>query len=420
MHFGIITPPVPGHLHPFGALGRELSRRGHRITIFHMPDVCPRAVAEGLEFIAIGETICPPGFLAHSLSRIGQLDGLVALRFTISQIRTTTEMFCRYAPDPIRSAGVDALLVDQTEPAGGSIADRLGIPFVTICNALALNREPGVPPPFTSWSFRTGFAAGLRNHFGYSAADWTMRPVRRVVARYRREWKLPPLASSDDSFSKIAQIAQQPPAFDFPRCERPSCFHYAGPLRSPGPQAIPFPWEELDGCPLVYASLGTLQTGKRQIFECIADACRGLDVQLVIAHGGALDEAAARSLPGKPVAVAFAPQRELLGRAALAISHAGLNTVLDSLSFGVPVIAIPIAFEQPAIASRLAWCGAGRVLPLAKLNPVRLRETITQVLNNTKYKEAAGAVKTSIEQAGGAPRAADLIEEVLRFAPAVI
>jgi zeaxanthin glucosyltransferase len=414
MHFGIITPPVAGHLHPFGALGRELIQRGHRATIFHMPALCPRVLLEGLEFVPIGGALCPPGFLPQSLISIGQLHGWRALRFTICQIRTTTEMFFRYAPQAIRSAAIDALLVDQTEPAGGSIAAHLGIPFVTICNALALNREPGVPPPFTSWSFSTHASARLRNRLGYALSDWIMNPIRRTVTHYRRDWKLPPLASPDDSFSQIAQISQQPPAFDLPRRAQPPSFHHVGPLRSDGPRHIPFPWERLDGRPLIYASLGTLQTGKRCIFQCFAESCAGLDVQLVIAHGGALDEAASRSLPGNPIAVAYAPQRDLLARASLTLSHAGLNTVLDSLSFGVPVIAIPITFEQPGIASRLAWCGAGSVVRLSSLTASHLRTTISHALSNTPYKERAAAVGKSIEQAGGLARAAGLLEEGLR------
>ncbi|MGH9639571.1 MAG: glycosyl transferase family 1, partial [Bryobacteraceae bacterium] len=254
MHFGIITPAVPGHLHPFGALGRELIRRGHRATVFHMRDLCPQVAAEGLEFVSIGAAICPPGFLAGSLARIGQLRGIPALRFVVSQICTTTEMFFKDAPEAIRAAGIDALLVDQTEPAGGSIAEHLGIPFVTVCNALALNREAGLPPPFTPWSFRIGFAARLRNRIGNAAVHWVTKPVYRVVARYREEWKLPPLRSPEDSYSKLAQVSQQPLAFDFPRKALPDSFHYVGPLRSPGARQIPFPWEKLDGRPLIYAS----------------------------------------------------------------------------------------------------------------------------------------------------------------------
>lgn len=57
MHYGIITPPVAGHIHPFGALGRELIARGHRVTLLHMEDVRARAIEEGLEFAALGKAI---------------------------------------------------------------------------------------------------------------------------------------------------------------------------------------------------------------------------------------------------------------------------------------------------------------------------------------------------------------------------
>ena len=414
MHFGIITPPVPGHLHPFGALGRELIRRGHRVVVLHMPDLQPAVQRECLEFISIGDPICPPGFLGSSLRTIGKLGGLQALRFTLSQIRRTTEMFLRYAPSAIRSAGIDALLVDQTEPAGATIADYLGIPFATICNALALNREPDIPPPFTSWSFRPGFTGRLRNRLGYAVQDWIMRPIWHTIAQYRHRWGLPPLGSASDSFSKIIQISQQAPAFDFPRRNLPAHFHYVGPLRSSHGSPISFPWQRLDGKPILYASLGTLQTGKREIFYCIAEACAGLDLQLVMAHGGALSEAEERSLPAGTLAASYVPQRELLAKASLTLSHAGLNTVLDSLSFGVPLVAIPITFEQPGIASRVAWCGAGRVLRLSSLTPSRLRAAVLEVLQNKKYAENACRMKQSIEQAGGVTRAARLLEGALR------
>ena len=43
--------------------------------------------------------------------------------------------------------------------------------------------------------------------------------------------------------------------------------------------------------PLVYASLGTLQNGSEEIFRTIAEACAGLNAQLVISLGGGLDPA---------------------------------------------------------------------------------------------------------------------------------
>ena len=414
MRLGIISPPVSGHINPFAALGRELVRRGHRVTWFHMEDLAERIQSEELQFYLLGQKDHPRGSLPQSLAQLGRLEGLPALRFTIQAIRKTTEMICRDLPEAVRKTGMDALLVDQTEPSGGCVADHLGIPFITVCNALALNRDPYVPPPFTEWGYRKSVWARLRNAAGYAVSDRLMSPVTRVLAEYRKQWKLQPLRSTEDACSKLAQISQQPAEFDFPRQELPLNFHYAGPLRDPQPRHNDFPWDKLDGRPLIYASLGTLQNGKERIFRCFAEACAGLDVQLVIAHGGGLDSRTISSLAGDPLAVPYAPQVEVLKRCALTLTHAGLNTILDSLSRGVPAVAIPLTYEQPAIAARLVWVGAGcRVAP-AKLEPQNLRKRIWEVLNAGTYRAAAVGMAASIREAGGVVKAADIIERALQ------
>ncbi|MFL6466202.1 MAG: glycosyltransferase, partial [Bryobacteraceae bacterium] len=210
MHFGIISPPVSGHIHPFGALGRELISRGHRVSFLHMPDLADRVQREGLEFITIGESDHPLGSLPESLDQLAQLQGLAALRFTITAISRTTEMICRDTPDAIRQAGIDALLVDQTEPAGGTVADHLGMPFITVCNALILSSDAQVPPPFTGWDYSTSLWSRARNKIGYRVSRLIMQPVERVVQNYRARWNLPKFVTAEESFSKLAQISQQP------------------------------------------------------------------------------------------------------------------------------------------------------------------------------------------------------------------
>ncbi|MGH9629930.1 MAG: glycosyltransferase [Bryobacteraceae bacterium] len=145
--FGIITPPVSGHINPLAALGRELQRRGHSVTVFHMADLRQRVQSEGLLFQEIGGQDHPPGTLAQTLEGIGGLTGWAALRFTVHAAARTTRMFLRDAPAAIRTAGIEALLVDQTEPAGASIAELSRLPFATICNALVLNEDPSSRRP---------------------------------------------------------------------------------------------------------------------------------------------------------------------------------------------------------------------------------------------------------------------------------
>jgi len=392
----------------------DLLARGHQVTYFQMADLEEKVQSEGIDFRPIGQRDHPRGSLPQSLAQLGQLKGLAALRFTIRAVARTSVMVCRDAPAAIRESGVEALLVDQMEPAGGAVAEHMGLPFITICNALAINRDPVAPPPFTPWSYHDTRWARLRNQLGYAVSDRLTAPAARAVADFRASWKLPLLRSLDESFSKLAQICQMPRDFDFPRAALPERFHYVGPLRRDSPQPVPFPWDRLDGRPIVYASLGTLQNSREPLFRCFAEACQGMDVQLVMSHGGGLNQQEATSLPGDPLVVGYAPQFDLLARAALTVTHAGLNTVLDSLANSVPLVAVPITYEQPAIARRVEWTGSGRSIALGRLNARRLREIIREVLQQGHYRDAARRIAESIQSAGGVKQAANIVETALR------
>ncbi len=211
----------------------------------------------------------------------------------------------------------------------------------------------------------------------------------------------------------MAQISQQPAEFEFPRTQLPECFHFAGPFVDPtGRKPIPFPYEQLTGQPLIYASMGTLQNQQQKIFQAIAAACANLDVQLVISLGGA-SNFCLPELPGKPLVVQYAPQLELLQKATLTITHAGLNTALESLSNGVPMVAIPITNDQPGVAARIAWTETGEFVPLSRLSVPRLQKAIQQILTNETYKQNAIRLQQAIHHAGGVRRAADIIEQAV-------
>lgn len=408
--FGIVGPPVPGHVNPFLALAHELRSRGHSVTFFQIPDLEAEVRAEGFDFRPIGAKDHSIGSLSESLKQLGNLSGLAALRFTVRAIQQTTEVICRDAPAAVKEARIDLLLVDQTEPAGGSVAEYLGLPFVTICNALALNREPAVPPPFTPWKYRDDVWGRLRNRLGNAVSDRILSPVRNTLAEYRRRWKLPVHRDLAETFSSLAQISQQPREFDFPRHSLPDCFHYVGPLRHPRRRAVDFPWEWLDGRPLIYASLGTLQNKNPSLFRCFAEACRGLEVQLVIAGIGAESLGV---LPGNVLAIPYAPQLELLQKSSLALTHGGLNTVLDALACGVPLLVMPITYEQPAIAQRVRFVQAGETIPFSGVNPSLVKAHIEKVLGAPAYAAAAKRISACIGAAGGVQRAGDLIEKTI-------
>lgn len=180
-HFGILAPAAIGHLNPMSVLGRELQRRGHQVTLFGISDLELKMKHSGLNFWQIGETEFPLGYLEEYYKQLGQMSGVWGLKFTINGLKEETEMLLRDAPKALKKAEVEAIIVDQVTLAGGTIADFLNIPFITVCNALLINRELGVPPYFTSWNYSSRWLAQLRNRAGNFFLEKIGQPIRQVV-----------------------------------------------------------------------------------------------------------------------------------------------------------------------------------------------------------------------------------------------
>ncbi|MBV9759126.1 MAG: MGT family glycosyltransferase [Acidobacteriaceae bacterium] len=412
-NIAIVCPPLPGHLNPMFTLGRALVKRGHRAYVFTIPALAANVRSQGLDFEAVGAV--GGDALAESIREMGGKRGLSSLRYAVGRARQLTQLLCEELPERFRAAGIELALVDQNEPAGGSVAEYLGLPFVNVCPSLPLNREPDIPPPFVPWTFRPGVWGRLRNRIGYGLSDWLIRPINGTLNRYRRGWGLRPISAPDDTFSRRAQLCQMARELDFPRRALPQSFHYLGPFcdaGGPGGGAA-FPFERLNGKPLIYASLGTLQARDSRHFHTIAEACAGLEAQLVIATGGEGGDLP-QGLAGEPVVVRYAPQLDLLARASLTITHAGLNTVMQSLLFGVPMVALPITHDQPAIAARMAHAGAGETIPIGRATSANLRAAVQRVMREPGYRTRAESLRDSVKAAGGVERAAAIVEDVLR------
>jgi len=198
-------------------------------------------------------------------------------------------------------------------------------------------------------------------------------------------------------------------------------FHYVGSLAAKRRLKTerPFPWERLDGRPLIFASLGTVpDTDNLPVFRRILAACAGIDAQLVLALGAWDDEdepvrGKLREIPANALVVDFAPQQALLDRAALLITHAGVNTVLESLSRAVPMVALPRSADQLGMGSRIAQAGVGLLGSFRHSTAWQIRELVQRALAEETFRKRAQEMQGVLAAAGGAHRAADIAEEAL-------
>ncbi|WP_111413571.1 nucleotide disphospho-sugar-binding domain-containing protein [Billgrantia lactosivorans] len=421
-HIGVVAPPLPSHFGALQALAEALAERGHRVTFLHQPEAARWLDSARLAFHPLGHASHPPGSLARTLRLAARPGGPLGLHRLIADMSRTTDMLCRELPSALDALGIDALLCDQMEAAGGLVAEAGGRPFVSVACALPVNREAGLPLPVMPFAY----GRQRRDVQRYSAServyDLLMREHRRTVARHARRLGLAAREGLHECLSPRAQISQTVAGFELPR-RLPAHFHHVGPLRPADPQTweprslepralTPEP-EATRRRPLVFASLGTLQGHRFELFRRIVRACQPLDVELLVAHCGGLDrrqEETLRHAGASQVAASF-PQRAVLSRADAVITHGGLNTVMDALATRTPMLVLPLAFDQPGVAARVVHAGVGlRASP--RLDGRRsLRAKLATLLAGNAFAPALARLGAEVEAAGGCLRAADIVEE---------
>lgn len=419
LRLALVCPPISGHLNPALALAATLRDRGHEVAFFGLIDGERKVRAAGFEFVAIGAERFPVGTMPHWMKRQGELTGRAAMRWILRCLQAEGLAMMEELGPALERWGAEAAMVDQVAHGAAAVAQHLRMAYVTLCHALPVHADLSVPPFSTTLPHWRGRWGRLRNavalaSFAPAGAGY-FGPINQV----RRRWGLVAATPWSGSDSTLAILAQEPAAFEFPGRRLPSHFHLTGPwIRPSTRERTDFPYERLDGRPLIYASMGTLQNRLMRVFRTMAEAVAGLDAQLVIALGSP-DADAGMEWAGNPVVVPFAPQTELIGRSSLVLTHGGLNTALEALSHGVPMVALPVANDQPGVAARIRHHGVGEWMSIRGLSAGALRRTVRQVLEGPGYRAAARRMQLAIEASAGLERAADLVENSLqrRFEP---
>ncbi|HEX3445584.1 MAG TPA: glycosyltransferase [Chthoniobacterales bacterium] len=401
MKIGFICPNLPGHINPMTALARHLQARNHEVVFLYSPS------ANGLP--------CVPGDKSDDMNanrpEVSKLEGESAVAFYCGIAAKETEAIFKSLPGMLERTGVEALVLDPIQFFVELAAMKLGIPYVTVANALYLDFSGYTPPGIVGWPHEITPEAFARNLGAITGAirfcynEGTKAYVKGLG--FKTDLDHPSWI-----FSELAYITQLPKEFDFENPLLPPQFHHTGPFHDgKGRLKVDFPWERLTGEPLIYASMGTIMNGRADVFRTIiAGVAKHKGTQLVLSIGDQLEPKQIGPVPSNAIIVNQAPQLELLKQTSVCITHAGLNTVLESLAQGVPQVAIPVTFDQPGVAARIAHKQTGVVTSLDKLNAGHLAFLVNKVLTDGTYRENARTLQKAIADANGLSRAADLLE----------
>lgn len=420
MRVAFVSVSVPGHAYPMTVIARKFMSRGHDVVFISLPDAEPFVRPSQLAFVPYCEKEYPPGSTHNTLSHLSKLQGQEAVAFTQGAVANLLEAAFRDLPQTLRRTGSSAVVLDKLQTPLGLVPMHLDMPYVHVSNSLHRDFSGHTPINTFDWPHDTKPETLARNKEGVRQCLRLMEPTLFVVSEYAKKMGLDvdwndPLVG----ISKHAWLTQTPKEFDFPSSHWPPQFHHTGPFHDGLGRSEPeFPWQRLTGEPLIYASMGTLQNGLESVFSTIAEAVGTRPgIQLVLSIGPVVDPKEVKFLPASAIVVNHAPQLGLLKRSALCITHAGLNTTLESLAQGVPLVAIPVTNDQPGVAARIAHTKTGAFVPLRELTAPRLSALIDEVLNNPEYRRNAQRIGQAISATNGLERATDLLEQAFDLRP---
>jgi zeaxanthin glucosyltransferase len=419
-HIGVMSFTGTGHVNALILLSQHLKDRGHKVTFFEKPKIENRVRQAGLDFFPLEAGRSTFKETKAQLDNANLRSQLSTLQFNLQRITHDLELYLQETPRALRQTKVDALLVNEIALTGPTVAQIADLPYFIISTSVPHNFGWNDLPWLSGHKYSASWFSMVETWLLEISVLRMRGPIRRALDDFRKQVGLGPVREGRNSFPELAHITQLPKCLDFPRTHLPDRFHYTGPFANQAARPhVDFAWDRLDGRPILYASLGTTRNVQPFVFRLVAEACQDLDLQLVISLGGRFDLDMFSDLPGNPLVTKYAPQLKLLRLAKMVITHGGPNTVFEALMEGKPMVAIPLAHDQPAIAARLARMGIAEVLPVMRLSAKTIRRAVTKVLNDPGYRDAAVMMQAELNSLNGLERAADVIEEALQKHAAV-
>jgi UDP:flavonoid glycosyltransferase YjiC (YdhE family) len=378
----------PGHVFPVLALARTLSERGHDVWFETIERWRQPAEEMGLHFVAAPEYIAlrqPLPGMPSSPTLAEIVESLLPLMQELRPDVVVNDFF--YVPAAL-AAELEGLRRATVVPHPYPV-NEAGLPYFLV----------SLLPPRTALG-----AAGWRLTRPWFARR--AREARRELNFARREVGLPLQRRLYGGISDGLGMVATFPQLEYPR-RWPSHVHVTGPMLFELPHAsIELPEDDR---PLVLVAGSTAQDQELRLIRTAIRAFEGEPVRALVSlnqQGRTWPD----RVPENVTVVDWVSYSQVLPRASVVLTNGGHGTVVRSLSEGVPLVVCPAGGDMGENGARVAWTGAGLMLPRALLGPAPLRWAIRRVLADAGFAERARSIAAWGQRNKGPARGAELLE----------
>jgi MGT family glycosyltransferase len=408
--YAVFCTPGYGHVNPTLALAQELVARGERVIYYLSEDFRPAVEATGAVF-RLYESEAWKKYLSLLTStstrtldlddRIGFLSSMATL--ALESVREIPHLLEQMVADQI-----ECVLYDRMFLQGIFTSKALHLPAIQLLPSFAVNEH--VFPQL----------AGQKRYDSRPSQEQvaTLRERLAVfeekLSRECERYKLPHF-TLQHLLGQVENlnIVFLPRAFQLAGETFDERYLFVGPsLPAQRSDSGDFPLERLEKRPLLYISLGTAFNDQVDFYQMCLDAFAQSRWQVVLSFGTRIDPAALKEPPANFLIAPHVPQLEVLSRADLFISHGGMNSTMESLWFGVPLVVVPQMMEQEINARRVQELVLGLTLEKETLTTEKLRAAVSQMTHNADFHARVQEMQQEMRQAGGYRRAVD---EIIRY-----
>jgi UDP:flavonoid glycosyltransferase YjiC (YdhE family) len=385
----------PGHAFPAIALGAELARRGHDVTLETWSRWREHVEREGMRFAAAPEYEVFP-------SRDKPLKPYVAAVRAAGSTR-----------DVIRSCDPEVVVADIVTSAASLAAQAEGRRWATLVPHVMPAGELGFPV-YSVGAVYPRTSAGRRFWSWARPLVMTGEEKGRVELNGARErLGLPPLAGVHGGISRELAIVATFPQLEYPRTAEWPGMRVTGPLL----------WEQPFGdvelppgdAPLVLVAPSTSQDPSHRLVRAALDGLADEPVR-VLATTNRRPPPEPIPVPANARLVDWVSYARTMPLCDAVVCHAGHGTVARALASGVPVVACPHAGDMAENAARIRWAGAGVSLPRRFHTPRGVRLAVRRLLDDPSYRRRAEELRDWAAANDGAATAADAVEELAEAA----
>ncbi|BAQ11144.1 oleandomycin glycosyltransferase [Bacillus sp. OxB-1] len=375
--------PAHGHTNPTIPVVAELVKRGHQVWYYSFVEFQERIEAAGAVFIACDDFL--PPLSEEELERKAGKDFAALIEMVADTTIAMDEKVCQ----ELREIEPDCIVSDSICFWGKLFAMKLGIPYICSTTTFAFNKHTAKLMKRSLWEIgkmivgmpRINKKIRLLRDHGYK--------VENFISIIQNDNETDTIVYTSKEFQPMADTFSDRYAFVGPSIN------------------LPLTVKEKKSRKVIYVSLGTVLNQNHDFYRNCIRAFAGKEYEVVMSVGGKTDISSLGGIPGNFTVKQSVDQLAILQRADVFITHSGMNSVNESLFFGVPLVLFPQHGEQRMVAERVVGLGAGVMLKGKK--PKDLEAAVAEVLVDAAYLKRAKELSRTLRDAGGATKAADVI-----------